>query len=92
MHSDCSLLNSARSAPCLGPVQYCRAMSMQPPVRRGSDGRALPTRWMIYQLASSQKWIGEVDAKLMAVRRARSHSGLDLRCQAGWRVKAAPLA
>ena len=34
----------------------------QPPVRHGSDGRVLPTRWMIYQVASSQTWIGEVDA------------------------------
>jgi hypothetical protein len=37
-------------------------MSQQPPVRRGSDGRALPSRWMIYQVASRQTWIGEVDA------------------------------
>ncbi len=33
----------------------------QPP-RYGSDGRALPTRWMIYKLAFRQMWIGEIDA------------------------------
>jgi hypothetical protein len=31
-------------------------------VRHGSDGRVLPTRWMIYQVASSQTWVGEIDA------------------------------
>jgi hypothetical protein len=66
---------------------------------------------MIYSIASSQTWIGEIDAateaeavkkaeekfnlhgsKLMAVRRAGCHSGLDQRCLAGWRVKTAPSA
>jgi hypothetical protein len=44
----------------------------QPPVRHGSDGRVLPTRWMIYQVASSQTWIGEIDAatEAEAVRKA----------------------
>ncbi len=51
-------------------------MSFKPqspdPVRRGSDGRALPTRWMIYKLASMQTWIGEIDAptEAKAVKKA----------------------
>jgi hypothetical protein len=41
-------------------------MSFKPqspdPVRRGSDGRVLATRWTICQVASRQTWIGEIDA------------------------------
>jgi hypothetical protein len=40
--------------------------------RQGSYGRALPTRWMIYAIASRQTWIGEIDAanETEAIKRA----------------------
>jgi hypothetical protein len=62
-------------APCLAPVQYS-AMS-QPPIRRGSDRRVLPTRWMM--VASSQTWIGEIDAptEAEAVKKAAEKFNLN---------------
>ncbi len=49
-------------APCWARVQYCRPCQSRNHLSgMAADGRVLPTRWMIYNLAFKQTWIGEID-------------------------------